>query len=68
MTNGSLGEALPKELARVREVLGIYKAIGPAGTIGAMLIEQSLHSADLAIMGGDIAAMTQAYKDLRRIE
>lgn len=31
MTPDTLGDALPKEMARVREVLGHYREIGPAG-------------------------------------
>ena len=31
----TLGDALPKEMARVRDVLGHYKEIGPAGMFGA---------------------------------
>lgn len=38
----TLADALPKEMARVREVLGHYKAIGPAGMFGAAFIEQEL--------------------------
>jgi len=63
----SLGEALPKEQARVREVLGYYKEIGPAGMFGAAMIEQSLQKADKAIMSGDIVAMMGAYKELQEI-
>ena len=31
----TLASALPKEMARVREVLGHFREIGPAGMIGA---------------------------------
>lgn len=62
-----LGDALPKEQARVREILGHYKEIGPAGTFGAMMIEQSLAKADQAVMIGDVVAMMRAYKDLKEI-
>lgn len=61
----SLGEALPKEQARVREILGHYKEIGPAGAFGAAMIEQSLRRADAAIMSGDLPAMIDAYNDLK---
>lgn len=64
----TLGDALPKELARVRTVLGHYKAIGPAGAFGAAMIEQSLAAADRAIISGDVAAMAAAYKDLKEIK
>ena len=64
----TLGEALPKEMARVREVLGHYKEIGPAGMFGAMMIENSLREADQAVVSGDLVAMIAAYKDLKEIE
>ncbi len=64
----SLGEALPVEMARVREVLGHYKEIGPAGMFGAAMIEQSLRMADQAVMSGDVVAMIRAYQDLKEID
>lgn len=64
----TLADALPKELARVRKVLGYYKEIGPAGNFGAAMIEQSLINADKAIISGDLALMIIAYKNLKEIE
>lgn len=64
----SLAEALPKEMARVREVLGLYKEIGPAGMFGAAFIEQDLREADQAVMSGDLVRMIKAYKKLQGIE
>lgn len=64
----TLAEALPKEMSRVREVLGHYKAIGPAGMFGAAFIEQDLKAADHAVMSGDVVAMMQALEALKQIE
>lgn len=64
----TLGEVLPKEQARVREVLGHYKEIGSPGMFGATMIEQSLQKADRAIISGDMVAMMVAYKDLKEIK
>ena len=64
----SLAEALPREQARVREVLGYYKAAGPAGMFGAAMIEVDLREADAAIMSGDLARMIRAYSKLKEIE
>lgn len=64
----TLGESLPEEQARVREVLGCYKEIGPAGAFGAVMIEAALHRADKAAMSGDIVAMLLAYNELKEIE
>ncbi len=64
----TLADALPKEMARVRTVLGHYKEIGPPGAFGAMMIEQELSAADKAIMAGDLVAMIRAYNALREIK
>ena len=44
MSTETLADALPQEMARVREVLGHYKEIGPAGMFGAAMIEQDLRA------------------------
>jgi hypothetical protein len=54
--------------AHVREVLGEYKKIGPAGAFGAMMIEQTLKRADEAAMSGDVVAMLRAYEEMKGIE
>lgn len=64
----SLAEALPKEMARVREILGHYHALGPIGMFGAAFIEQDLRAADQAVMSGDVIAMIRAYNKLRETE
>jgi hypothetical protein len=64
----SLAEALPLEQARVREVLGHYKEIGPAGMFGAAFIEADLREADQAVMSGDVVRMLRAYEKLKGIE
>ncbi len=63
----TLADALPAEMARVREVLGHYREIGPAGAIGAAFIEQDLRAADRAVMSGDVVAMIAALKTLQGI-
>ena len=61
----SLGEALPKEQARVRALILDYKAIGPAGSFAAAMMEASLKAADTAVMSGDPIEMIRAYEDLK---
>jgi len=63
----SLGEAFPKELARVREILALYKEIGPAGMFSAGMIEAELKLADEAVANGDVVAMIRSYKSLQEI-
>ncbi len=62
---GTLGDELPREQARCRELLVAYKEIGPAGAFGAAMIEQSLREADQASISGDIVAMLRAYEKLK---
>ena len=64
---GTIAEELPKEQARVREVLCQYKEIGAAGAFGAAMIDRSLNAADNAIISGDVIEMIAAYKDLKEI-
>lgn len=64
----SLGEALPKEIARARKILGYYREIGPAGIFGATMIEAELREADQAMMSGDVVAMMRIYKELQEIK
>lgn len=64
----SLAEALPKECARVRKVLGAYREIGPSGAIGASFIEQDLRAADKAMISGDVVAMLKALTTLQGVK
>ena len=62
---GTLGDELPREQARCRELLVAYKEIGPMGAFGAAMIEQSLREADAATISGDLVAMLRAYEKLK---
>lgn len=64
----TVGDDFPKQQARVRAVLQLYKDLGPAGAFGAMMIEQTLQQADEAMASGDIVRILQAYEALREIE
>ena len=63
----TLADALPKEMARVREVLGHYREIGPAGTFAATFIERDLRAADEAVMAGDVVQMIRSLQTLKEI-
>lgn len=64
--NESVGEAFPKEQARGRELLGIYRQLPPqSGAFGAMMIEQVLQRADAAAMSGDVVAILRSYEELK---
>lgn len=64
----TLGEQFPKEQARCREVLEMYREIGPAGTFGAAMIEATLREADEAAMSGDLVRMIRAYEAMKEIK
>lgn len=68
MAMTTLGDEFPKEQARVREVLGYYKEIGPAGAFGAAMIEDVLRRADRAAVSGDVIEMLRVFKELKEIE
>jgi len=66
----SLAEALPKEQARVRELIVMYRdpALNGAGNLAAAMMEQSLAAADRAIVSGDVVSMIRCYEDLKGYE
>ena len=61
----TLGDALPRECARVRELIADYLGIGPAGKFAVMGMERDLQAADKAMMEGDSVAMLRVYEDLK---
>lgn len=63
----NLGEALPKEQARVRELITQYRdpILKGTGELAARMMELSLQEADKAVMSGDVVAMIAAYQDLK---
>jgi hypothetical protein len=62
----TLGEALPLEMARVRDkVLPAYRAIGPAGTFAITWMTRALDDAARAMAEGDVVAMIKAYEELK---
>lgn len=63
----SLGEALPRECARVRELIPMYAQI-PTGGFAIAMMEQALRRADHAMMTGDLSAMIKVYNELREFE
>ena len=66
----SLGEALPKEQARVRELILQYRdpMLGGAGNFAAALMEADLKTTDMAVMSGDVVLMLQCYEKLKEWE
>jgi len=62
----TLGEALPMEMARVRDqVMPAYIAIGPPGAFALAMMRAELDAATKAIMEGDTVAMLRHYESLQ---
>lgn len=62
----SLGTALPREMARVRdEVMPAYAAIGTAGTFALMMMRADLDKAAKALAEGDVVEMLCVYESLK---
>lgn len=60
----SIGEELPKEMARVRELIPLYDAI-PTGAFAATLMRQSLDHAARALAEGNVIEIIRAYEALK---
>lgn len=62
----TLAEALPREMARVRdEVMPAYREIGVAGLPALHMMTLELDAATKAIMHGDTVAMLRHYESLK---
>lgn len=63
----SLGEALPKEQARVRKIIIQYRdpILNGAGNFAAMMMEQDLQKTDEAVMSGDVVEIVRMYQKLK---
>jgi hypothetical protein len=64
-THETLGDALPKEMARVRDkLLPIYDSI-PTGIFAATMMRQDLDRAAKAMAAGDVVEMLRCYESLK---
>lgn len=62
----SLGEALPAEMARVRDhIMPAYIEIGPPGRFALAMMRADLDRAAKAIAEGDVVTMMRAYESLK---
>lgn len=62
----TLGDALPREIARVRDqVMPAYIEIGPPGAFALRMMRESLDRASKAMIEGDVVAMLRAHEDLK---
>ncbi len=61
----TLGDALPREMTRVRKLTQMYASIGPAGIFAVTLMNDALDRAQKAIIEGDMVAMIKVYQELQ---
>ena len=61
----TLADDYPREQERLRELVQLYKDIGPSGVFGLGVIEGTLRMADKAAAEHDTVAMIAAYQAMR---
>jgi hypothetical protein len=65
----SVGSELPKEMARVRDVvIPQYESIGPSGALAIGLMKLELDRAAVALAEGDLPAILRSYAALKEFE
>lgn len=65
-TPDTLGDALPREMTRVRDVIiPEYIEIGPPGALAVALMRNALDRAQKALAEGDVLAMIRVYEELK---
>lgn len=63
----SLGEALPREIERVQELIRQYESV-PMGHIVASMMKADVKRAHDAMISGDIVGMLTVYQELKSYE
>lgn len=63
----TLGDALPREMTRVRKLIPLYQSV-PMGFLAAGMMERSLDEAQRALAEGDVVAMIRCHEDLKGYE
>lgn len=61
----NLAEALPAQQARVRDLIEIYKEIGPPGAFAIAMMRQALARAEQAAAAGNVVEMLRAHEELK---
>lgn len=63
-TPDTLGDALPREIERVQELIPLYKAV-PMGHFAAGMMTFTIRQAHAAMMAGDVVQMLNCYEELK---
>jgi len=62
----TLGDALPREMARVRDVvIPAYLECGPGGVFAVAMMRADLDAAAKALAEGDVVEMLRVYRSLK---
>lgn len=61
----TLADEYPIEQERCRDLLQMYRSIGPSGQYGVAIIEATLREADKAAISGDLVRMIAAFNDMK---
>jgi len=62
----TLGDELPKEIARVRDqLIPAYLECGPCGAPAVAMMRADLDRASKAMIEGDVVEMVRVYKSLK---
>lgn len=65
----TLGEDLPKQMARVRDdLIPMYLAAGPGAGFAIAMMRNALDRATKALAEGDLPAMIAAYTELKEFK
>jgi hypothetical protein len=64
----TLGEEYPLEQERLRNLIQVYRTLGPVGHFGATAINIVLKRADEAAISGDLAAMMVSFNEMKGCE
>jgi len=64
----TLADALPREMARVRDLIPIYESIGPTSIFAVTLMKKALDRAAVASAAGDVVEMIRALEELRAFD
>jgi hypothetical protein len=66
MSDQTVGDALPKEISRVRdELMPMYESIGPPGAFALAMMRSALQRADQAMISQDLPEMIRVYQELK---
>lgn len=60
----NLVEGIQRECNRVRELIPLYKEIGPAGAFGAAMLKAAIREGEASIASGDVVRMLGAFRSL----